>query len=82
MYFLLRKYYFTVFYVQYKKPNGGDTVREYNGEGKLMAKPIEATPILKGQDLMNFAKALKKKDSESSRKRRNSALSLLRKVSK
>lgn len=51
-------------------------------EGKLMAKPIEATPILKGEDLVNFVKSLGKKDTPVSKRRRSSALSLLQKVSK
>lgn len=51
-------------------------------EEKFMAKPIEATPILKGRDLVEFSRALQKKDSPASKKRRQSALSLLKKVSK
>jgi hypothetical protein len=47
-----------------------------------LSKPIEATPILKGQDLVEFSKALQKMDSPASKKRRQSALSLLKKVSK
>lgn len=58
------------------------TVRKENREGNLMAKPIEATPVLRGQDLVHFANALKKKDSEQSRKRRKSALSLVQSISK
>lgn len=50
-------------------------------EEKLMAKPIEATPILKGQDLFNFAKSLSKKDTLRSQEKRKSALSMLRKAS-
>ncbi|MED1599771.1 hypothetical protein [Alkalihalophilus marmarensis] len=46
-----------------------------------MAKPIEATPILKGQDLFNFAKSLSKKDTLRSQEKRKSALSMLRKAS-
>jgi len=51
-------------------------------EKKFMAKPIEATPILKGSDLVNFSKALNKQDSQESRARRKSALTLLRSVTK
>ncbi|MBN9655975.1 hypothetical protein J0K78_16995 [Halobacillus sp. GSS1] len=46
-----------------------------------MAKPIEATPVLKGEDLKNFVKTLNKKDTEYSKQRRNSALSLLQRIS-
>lgn len=52
---------------------------ENKGE-KLMAKPIEATPVLRGQDLVNFAKSLTKKDSTVSRQKRKSALEMLRKA--
>ena len=47
-----------------------------------MAKPIEATPVLKGQDLVNFTKALAKKDSKVSLEKRKSALAMLRKATK
>lgn len=51
-------------------------------EGELMAKPIEATPVLKGQDLVNFAMSLKKKDSVVSKQKRISALEMLRKATR
>lgn len=47
-----------------------------------MAKPIEATPILKGQDLLNFAMSLKKKDTAASIEKRQSALEMLRKATR
>lgn len=50
------------------------------GEGKLMAKPIESTPVLKGKDLINFAQSLKKEDTAKSLSVRKAALSLLEKV--
>ncbi|WP_410514291.1 hypothetical protein PaeBR_07780 [Paenibacillus sp. BR2-3] len=52
------------------------------GKIKLMAKPIEATPILKGMDLTEFVNSLSRKDSQASKQRRQSALSLLNKVKK
>ncbi|WP_168120529.1 hypothetical protein [Paenibacillus sp. HB172176] len=54
-----------------------------NGKkGKLMAKPIEATPVLRGEDLINFVESLKKTDTKASREKRKSALTLLKKVRK
>jgi hypothetical protein len=47
---------------------------------KLMAKPIEATPILKGSDLANFVTSLTKPDSKESEIKRKNALSLLKNV--
>ncbi|MEW9697591.1 hypothetical protein [Paenibacillus sp. SI8] len=49
---------------------------------KLMAKPIDATPILKGQDLVDFVNSLSKRDSKESAAKRKSALSLLKRVKK
>ncbi|WP_170211234.1 hypothetical protein [Robertmurraya siralis] len=45
-----------------------------------MAKPIEATPVLKGKDLINFTMSLKKKDSLKSKQKRQSALEMLKKA--
>lgn len=53
-----------------------------NEEEKLMAKPIEATPVLSGIDLVNFAKSLTKKDSNASKQKRKSALEMLRKATR
>ncbi|MED1471785.1 hypothetical protein [Bacillus salipaludis] len=47
-----------------------------------MAKPIEATPVLRGQDLVNFAMSLKKKDSVESKQKRLSALDMLRRATR
>jgi hypothetical protein len=47
-----------------------------------MAKPIEATPVLKGLDLISFVASLGRKDSTESKQRRKSASSLLSKVKK
>jgi hypothetical protein len=51
-------------------------------EDKLMAKPIESTPVLKGQDLIDFVHSLAKKDSEQSNAKRQSALTLLKRIRK
>ncbi|MDF2922158.1 MAG: hypothetical protein K0R57_1072 [Paenibacillaceae bacterium] len=51
-------------------------------EIKLMAKPIKATPVLKGQDLIDLVQSLSKKDSADSQAKRKSALASLRKVRK
>jgi hypothetical protein len=51
-------------------------------EDKLMAKPIESTPVLRGRDLVNFVHSLGKKDSAESMSKRQSALSLLKRVRK
>lgn len=53
-----------------------------NGRSKFMAKPIEATPILRGEDLVKFAESLQKQDSPVSKEKRQSALSMLRKATK
>jgi hypothetical protein len=49
---------------------------------KLMAKPIEATPILRGYDLTNFVASLTKTDSKASKTKRKNALALLKNVKK
>lgn len=49
-------------------------------EVKFMASPIEATPILKGKDLVDLANDLKKTDTNKNR--RIKALKLLLKVTK
>lgn len=51
-------------------------------EDKYMAKPIEATPILKGIDLKNFVQALKTSDSAASLEKRKNAFKLLKKATK
>jgi hypothetical protein len=52
------------------------------GKIELMAKPIEATPVLKGQDLVDFVKSLSNKETPQSVARRKSALTLLKQVKK
>ncbi|WP_180955521.1 MULTISPECIES: hypothetical protein [Bacillus] len=47
-----------------------------------MAKPFEATPVLQGQDLANFALSFNKKDSVASKQKRQLALDMLRKATK
>lgn len=48
-----------------------------------MAKPIEATPVLRDEDAIEFIKAFdKKKPSVENEVRRKDAYSLLRKVMK
>lgn len=47
-----------------------------------MAKPIEATPVLRGKDLVNFAQSLAKTESQASVEKRASARSLLKRVTK
>jgi hypothetical protein len=47
-----------------------------------MAKPIEATPVLKGKDLVDFVQTLTKKPSIESIHHRKSAQALLRKATK
>lgn len=47
-----------------------------------MAKPIEVTPVLRGQDLVNFAMSLNKKDTLASKQKRQSALEMLRKATR
>ncbi len=49
-------------------------------EVKLMASPIEATPILKGKDLVDLVKDLKRPDTNKDR--RTKALKLLHNVMK
>lgn len=49
-------------------------------EVKLMATPIEATPILKGKDLVDLVKDLRRPDTNKAR--RNKALKLLLNVTK
>lgn len=49
-------------------------------EDDYMAKPIDATPILRGEDLIQFVKGLQKKDSPSSQEKRKAALEMLRKA--
>lgn len=51
-------------------------------EDKYMAKPIEATPTLKGIDLKNFVQALKISDSTASLEKRKNAFELLNKARK
>lgn len=48
----------------------------------LVAKPIEATPVLKGNDLASLVQSLYKKDSQESKLRRQSAFASLKKVRK
>ncbi|WP_418792152.1 hypothetical protein [Phosphitispora sp. TUW77] len=49
-------------------------------EVKLMAKPIEATPVLKGKDLVDLVKDLQRPDIN--KHRRSKALKLLVNVTK
>ena len=49
----------------------------------LMAKPIEATPVLRGEDAVEFLKSIEhKKPTDENKRRRKEAVSLLRKAMK
>lgn len=48
-----------------------------------MAKPIEATPVLRGEDAVEFLKSIEhKKPTDENKRRRKAAVSLLRKAMK
>jgi len=49
-------------------------------ERRLMAAPIKSTPILKGSDLVDLVKDLKRKDSN--KERRQKALKALQSISR
>jgi hypothetical protein len=66
----------------YRLFGGGEMDKEHIRRVKLMAKPIEATPVLRGDDLVTFAKSLSKTASPASVAKRASARSLLKRVTK
>ncbi|KKM12629.1 hypothetical protein SY88_02590 [Clostridiales bacterium PH28_bin88] len=61
--------------VEQENKNKSKQLPPQEEEVKIMAKPIEATPILKGKDLVELVKDLKRPDTNKAR--REKALKVL-----
>jgi len=61
--------------VEQENGNKNEQLPPQKEEVKIMAKPIEATPILKGKDLIELVKDLKRPDTNKAR--REKALKVL-----